>query len=526
MGGGITGAELIDSIIHGKTLSKTVEVFLQTGKASETFDGANGIVCRIDCSGAMPMPRAAPEGRDGYTEEEAKAEASRCFLCDCEMCMNNCEMLEMYRKKPKKIAMEVYTDTKAVPPYSTHTITRQTFSCNMCGHCKAICPEDVDIGALMQLSRASRVVSGEYPEAFHDYWLREMDFSNREASYFAMPEGGAEHIFFPGCQLGAHNPAYVLKSYECLIKDYSTGILINCCGAPAYWAGDTQRQTANFEYIRSIWHESGKPKFVFACATCESIFDMFLPEISRISLYELLALQEDAIPVRRYDTTSVFDPCNARKNPDMESAVRVLAQRSGATLSELPEKNRCCGFGGHIRLANPGLYDKITENRADMGNDPYIVYCVNCREVFAARGKSSAHILDLVFDLPHDAAIPRINNKRENAMKVKETLNRELFGKDIEPITHEWDALELVIDEDIADSIDKKLIALSDLKEAIWLAEKTNDKFIDDTDGVCHCSLVKPVLTYWVQYKKTDSGAFEVYDAYYHRMSIREGEEA
>ena len=39
----------------------------------------------------------------------------------------------------------------------------------------------------------------------------------------------------------------------------------------------------------------GQPTLVFACATC-SIFNMFLPEIKRVSLYALLAEEEGFHP--------------------------------------------------------------------------------------------------------------------------------------------------------------------------------------------------------------------------------------
>ena len=522
MGGALTGAGLMDAIVQGKSLSKTVEVFLQTGKAAGTYEGDKSAVCRIDCSGADPMPRAEPVGSDGYTDEEARTEASRCFLCDCHMCIAACEMLSLYRKKPKKIAIEVYTDTVATPPYSTHTITRQAYSCNMCSHCKAICPEDVDLGALLQTSRAARAQSSAYPEAFHDYWLREMDFMTGEASFFASPVDKPEYLFFPGCQLGAHNPEYVRGSYGLLKSNYSTGVFIDCCGAPAYWAGDTARLDAKLDKIRGVWRSAGNPGFVLACATCDSMFSDFLPEIPRVSLYKLLARTGSQKPAHLFSSASVFDPCNSRKNPDMESAVREIAIQSGAELFELPEKNRCCGYGGHIRMANPGLYETITGNRAAMGEYPYIVYCANCREVFLSRGKECAHILDIVLDIPYNGAVPKIDEKRENAMKVKMELSKELTGAEAAAKKRDWDALELIIDDELAASNERKLIALSDIKEAIWLAESSGDKFIDEADGVCQCSMEKSALTYWVQYKMAGDGAFEVYGAYYHRMKIME----
>jgi hypothetical protein len=66
--------------------------------------------------------------------------------------------------------------------------------------------------------------------------------------------------------------------------------------------------------------------------------------------------------------------------------------------------------------------------------------------------------------------------------------------------------------------METKLISASDLKEAIWHAENSGDKFYEESEGRCLCSMTKSVLTYWVQYKKTDPKTYEIFSAYYHRM--------
>ena len=101
----------------------------------------------------------------------------------------------------------------------------------------------------------------------------------------------------------------------------------------------------------------------------------------------------------------------------MESAVRELARVAGVTVSELPEKNRCCGHGGHIRVANPSLYDEIVQHRAEAGEQPYLVYCANCRDVFAWRGKPCAHVLDVALGLQTGPSVPTLEQKRATACR-------------------------------------------------------------------------------------------------------------
>jgi Fe-S oxidoreductase len=527
MGGMLCGATLMQGIAQGVQASKIMEGFLQTGRASRSYDDRGKGDCERSLKhvGAVSAPRVVASGPDGYAEDEAREEAARCLQCDCDDCLAACEMLKSFRKDPNKIAVEVYSDS-AVSSFSTRTVTREAYSCNICGHCKSVCPEGVDLGALLQFSRTARMSAGTHPAALHDFWLREMDFSTSEGSFASAPKGRetCEYAFYPGCQLGASNPEHVLKSYEFLRDTHDTGVILGCCGAPAYWAGDEARMQANIEAIRRNWSDMGQPTLVFACATCENLFSVFLPEIPSVSLYELLARSERIVPVTPFAEAAVFDPCAARGDDAMQAGVRKLAGRGGVNIEELAERNRCCGYGGHMRIANPSLYDEIARHRAEAGAKPYVVYCVNCKEVFASRGKQCAHILDMVFGLDADGRVPSLQEKRDNSLRAKRELMKQNWDVDFEPESHAWDQLTLVIGDELQKDMDKKLISAADLKEAIWLAETSGDRFWDGSDGMCMSSMIKPVITYWVQYREIAPMAYEVFSAYYHRMRFDQGE--
>lgn len=177
-----------------------------------------------------------------------------------------------------------------------------------------------------------------------------------------------------------------------------------------------------------------------------------------------------------------------------------------------------------MRIANPSLYDEITQHRADASEKPYIVYCANCREVFASRGKESAHVLDLAFGLDAGARVPSLLEKRENSLEVKRELMKEIRDVEFQPERHPWDELTLLIGDDLQRDLDDRLISAADLKEAIWQAEAAGDKFHDEGAGTCMASMVKPVLTYWVEYRETAPQTYEILSAYYHRMRFERGE--
>ena len=537
MGGQVCGATLMEAIADGVEASKVMEMFLATGRvarASTPYD-KEGCGRYLAHRGAASAARVQSSQPEGYTEDEARAEAQRCLQCDCDDCLVACEMLKRFRKEPKKIGVEVFTDMGVNPPLSSRTATREVYSCNVCGYCGSICPEGVDIGALLQFSREARCAAGVAPGALHDYWLREMDFATSEGS-FASPARGREtcqYAFFPGCQLGADNAERVLRTYDSLAARHDMGIFLSCCGAPAYWAGDADRLNANVEDIRRTWEDLGKPMLVFACATCAKLFAAFLPEIPRVSVYELLADAgapgETGAPgattaAAPFAQMAVFDPCAARGDDEMQAAVRRLARAAGASLEELTERNRCCGHGGLISIANPSLYDEITLNRAAASEKPYLVYCANCRGVFASREKECAHVLDVFLGLDAGAPVPTLEQKRDNSLRVKRELMKQLRESEFEPESHAWDGLTLAIGADLQRDLDQKLISAADLKEAVWLAETSGDVFVDAATGTRLASMIKPVITYWVEYREVAPRTYEVLSAYYHRMRFQQGE--
>lgn len=521
MGGELCGVSFMEGIAQGAEVAKVMEIYLQTGKAFLSHGTYDKNYCghNIDHSGKESAARIVPASGGAYSEEEAKAEASRCLKCDCDRCLTSCELLRMYRKKPVKLAVEVYADSKAKPPIAPCSLTRQTFSCNDCGYCKSVCPEGVDIGALLSLGRTVRVAANTHPKALHHFWLGEMDFATGEASYVS--PAACEYMFFPGCQLSASSPELVEKAYAYLSGKYSAGIYLGCCGAPAHWAGEAERMSKNVEEIRKVWEASGKPTFVFACASCEKLFAAYMPDIPRVSVYQLLAEDESITPVAGFAEASVFDPCAARDFDEMQQSVRQLVEKSGAVLEELREKNRCCGYGGQMKIANPKLYNEIAENRAALGNKPYIVYCANCREVFLTKNKDCTHILDMIFGDGAAKPVPSLQEKRDNVIMLKKKFMKDIEGKDFVPKSNEWDSLTLIVPDEVTAAMNEKLITLSDIKEAIWKAERDNDKFIDE-NGVCLCSLVTPVIIYWAEYIPNADGTYSVTSAYSHRIHFKE----
>ena len=520
MGGGLCGQSVTEGIAAGSAVSRYMECVIQTGRVIPDPEKKCTIDVDLVPAGAEKAERIVPaDPENGYTKDEVKQEASRCFLCDCDKCMKGCELLSKYNKPPLQVGNEVIADMGA-HFLASRTMSRPTYSCNQCGWCESVCPENIGMGNVFHTSRTERVVKGIQPEAFHDHWLSELEFVSGEAFYASAPgsSGKYDYIFFPGCQAGASLPDQVIAAGEWLRENYNAGILLGCCGASAWWAGEKDYWEKNSELLRSVWEKTGRPVFVLACATCSDMLERFLPEIQTVSLYELMA-GKAAGGTPLLEKAALFDPCAAERterNEGMKKAVRELAAASGCELEDTSETGRCCGWGGHMRTADQALYDKIVENRKELSSLPFIVYCANCRDVFLEKGKPCRHILEFFFGA--EDSTYHLRQKKENRLAVKEHFQLAFEGKKDERMTNEWDDLDIRISDEMRSEMELQLISDDDIRECIWHSTHDDSRFISD-DGTCLASMSKRIVTYWVEYRE-DGGAYEIVSAYCHRMKI------
>lgn len=261
--------------------------------------------------------------------------------------------------------------------------TRFIATCNHCGLCKEVCPVSLDTGTYLLDSHRRMVEEEAMPWAYHEFWLRDMEFSNGEASLLLDPDGNGnpKYLFFPGCRLGGSDPRLVLDSFRTLLEhEPESALYLGCCGAPAEWAGEEKLHSETVEEFARVWEDLGRPTVVFACLNCRQELARHLPRAEGMSLYELLDSWD--LPVFQSgagQAAAVFDPCPSRDFPETQRAVRSLARKAGFHLDALPlegEYAQCCGWGGQVEIANPKYAQGVAQNRIEASPLPYLVYCL------------------------------------------------------------------------------------------------------------------------------------------------------
>jgi Fe-S oxidoreductase len=344
----------------------------------------------------------------GYTQAEAISEAARCWLCACTECRNVCVYIRHYKEFPDSLVRAIGKNMYAYPSIGKSSATSLINACSLCGLCGEVCPEDLDMTEASLNARRIMVERGIMPLAVHDFSLRDMLFSNSEAFFLVRHQPGKDasrYVFFPGCQLGASDPDYVIQAYRFLTENYSggVGLVLGCCGVPAEWAGRKELFQQQTDQFLNAWKDLGQPQVILACPTCLKMFRQYLPQVACRLIWGLVEENEWGAGLAergKGKTLAVHDPCASRYDRETQDCIRRILEKLGYILEEIPlnrERTQCCGLGGLVATVNPELAAQITAERIQASSRDYVTYCANCRDDFARYGKPTWHLLDLLF---------------------------------------------------------------------------------------------------------------------------------
>lgn len=530
-GGSMCGKDTMYALADGLNISKATETFLKIHKVEyPTPDEPTGVVGNRDLLVETPAPQ--PTDSDGtYTDDEVVAEASRCIRCQCDVCRTQCDLVDFFDKWPIALRDDILLTCK---PSKAHChknpAMRSINTCTRCDLLSEICPGGIDLCDMVRSARYKIHTLDKTPGAFRQYYLRDMEFANgpfaaiKKAAPGSKDGDHCKYAFFPGCNLGALDPDYVTKPYEWLLsKEPDVGMLLRCCSVPVDWDGDEALHAEEIAKLKQDWEDLGKPVLIMACMTCQKHLKEFLPEAETVSLYEILNDWGFEAAAESGDQMwSVFDPCSARNRDDVQSAVRSLAAHAGVAVEELPKDDQhgCCGFGGMGDIATPDFTDFVAKKRGELSENPYVVYCSNCRDIFTDRGKKAVHILDMLFDIDKDGTRPQptVTERRQNRVRLKETLLHEIWKEDMKEKPEE-NRYHLVMSPEIVEKINKSKILEQDICEVLEMAETTGRRTRNPENG--HYKAYKQIgyITYWVEYG-IDGDTYEIFNVYSHRMQI------
>lgn len=529
--GGMEGRRFrfIDAVSHGREAAVSMDRFLQnaslTGSRVPLRCGRTDLFTQT--FGVEPVHRIPPEDPSGYTREEASREAGRCLDCQCLECVKHCVYLSGHGGYPKAYARRVFNNAAIVQGMRQ----ANTFinSCSLCGQCETLCPNDFSMADLCLDARRDMVREGRMPPSAHWFALEEMRAAKDTQSALlrhAPETDKSAALFFPGCQLAGIRPEQTLRLYDRLLEsEPETGIWLDCCAAPAHWAGRQDEFKELLRAMETAWEGVGRPRVLTACSTCLKMFREHLPAFGAVSVWTLLA-ENGVQAASPRPPLALSDPCTARHDTQTREAVRSLLAGLGQPLADLPmsgELTECCGFGGLMDNANPALARKVAQARVAQSTADFLTYCAMCREQLARTGKAALHILDLLFpDAGHPAteAPAGISARRVNRRRLRnEVLARH--GLDQAP-REAWEDVRIAVSDSAAALLEERRILEDDVRQVLYLAAKGGRCLRHGTDGRRIAAAVLGEVTFWVEYRDT-AEVFEILGAWSHRMRITGG---
>jgi NADPH-dependent glutamate synthase beta subunit-like oxidoreductase len=526
----------IASIADGRRAALSIDRQLQRvslGASRGDRGGfATGLIVNLSDVASVPPESAADPAR-GYSRKEAAAEAGRCLQCECLECVKACTYLEKFGAYPGKYARRIYNNLTVTQGRGSRSANKMIDSCSRCRLCYEVCPVDLDMAEVIGDARREMVRQGRMPASAFDFAVHDLRLAVDEHSALARHAPGTDEsaaVFFPGCQLAASDPEQVERAYSYLRQRYSpaTGLLLYCCGAPADWAGQGAVFDDTLAGLRARLESLGSPRVILACPTCETVFAARLPEFETVSLWEVLrdvGLPDGAAGSGAGRRVAVHDACTARYQTGVQRAVRDLVEACGYEVDELEmsgERTECCGFGGLMVYANREMGDLVVDRRIAESDADYVAYCAMCRDRFAARGKRSVHVLDLVFGEAYDERAERrgpvLTQRSAQRVALKRRLLADLWreGSAVGPSRRD----DLVLAPAVEELLEQRYIRPDEVHEVIVHAQKSGNRFIEPDSGHLLAARSIGAVTYWVEYAPRGD-RFVVYSAYSHRMDIK-----
>lgn len=317
---------------------------------------------------------------------------------ECGQCTDECDFLIAYGKKPKELADEALNTNFSNDPVLP-------YSCNICGYCQKICPENLNLGLMIMEARQKLVSEGVGPLPSHQPAIEGQEFYISDNFRTVSVSEGAKScdaVFFPGCALSAYSPDLVKATYLYLTAKYpKLGIALGCCGGPSELIGKINYANQITEQLEQDIKRFDASEIIVACPHCYKRLSERLIDIKPVSLYKVLSETGTEFPEKRNSTYSIHDPCSARNQPEIQNAVRSLISKAGYTIDEhthTRDNTYCCGMGGMVFLANAEVGAAKAERTIRESPHDLVTYCATCRDTFSGQGKKCVHLLDLLFN--------------------------------------------------------------------------------------------------------------------------------
>lgn len=189
--------------------------------------------------------------------------------------------------------------------------------------------------------------------------------------------------FFVTCLVDLMRPSIGFAAIE-LLEAGGAQVFVpptqTCCGQPAYNSGDRADATALAAKVVAEFEDCDY--LVAPSGSCSGMIrthyaDLFTGDPAMLKRVESLAaktweltaflaekLRLETVPGRFDGTITYHDSCSGLREMGVKSQPRaLLAKVQGAKLTEMPEAEVCCGFGGTFAVKYGEISTRLADNK-------------------------------------------------------------------------------------------------------------------------------------------------------------------
>jgi glycolate oxidase iron-sulfur subunit len=292
-------------------------------------------------------------------------------------------------------------------------------TCTTCLACESVCPNSVPVTTIIGAAKEQAVAESgrgivhsllaeviRHPALFRAAgWLApavlHYSSTQKSGSKFKVQSSKDQAekgtiAFFPGCAIEHFQPEIGVAAIT-VLRALGYRVIIpeglSCCGRPLLSLGDRQAAEELAARNAAIFAGLGVQAIVTACASCGLTFKREYPTVRPpgakgpviLDIHELLSRELAASALKPlHDIITWHDPCHLGRGQGLAQAARdVLSRVPGATLVAMKNADRCCGFGGVMRITHRALSDGIAgdkvKNIIDSGASTVATGCPGCR---------------------------------------------------------------------------------------------------------------------------------------------------
>lgn len=316
-------------------------------------------------------------------------------------------------------------------------LAKRLYQCMLCLNCKAVCPAQVNVSAVVRAARERLVEKGYLPEVFKPALAAMIDAANPlladpskrcdsyPSDYKKATPGATEAILHFGCVTSFQDvktiPAFLKILDNAGVNYGAFGEDESCCGYLAYLVGDMPTFNKAMQ-MHAERVEKYKPKeLITSCAGCLKTFRDLYPHygnnngvkvlhavevMEKLMSEGRLKFNEDSAPLK----VAYHDPCDMGRHMGIYEPPRnVIKAIPGVELVEFPcnrDKAKCCGGGGGMKGFDNEMAGDIGYKRllsaVDLGADVIVSACPSCKSSFnqaAARAKKEKKVKIKVMDI-------------------------------------------------------------------------------------------------------------------------------